>query len=631
MVKNLVPLWGLILSSSLSCLAQTDTTLVRKLTTLAHSYVNSNVDSLKYFSDKSLELSISLNDLTGISESHANLGDYYWLNGDYGKALDEFEISKRVAEQIPNQRLASDATSGIAIIYQNLGLYAKAIEFQIQLIKIAEKKNDTNGLSRSYSNLGVAYKENGMYIEALIAYRNSIPFSTQINKVANIAGAYANIGETLMLQNKFDSALLYLRKGLHLFDSLKIDRGKIICFNTIGDLFLSTGNLDSAFKYRSNAYVMSGLSSLLEHKTDALTGMGDISRSRKNYSDAIGYYSQGIQIARERHMNNYLPALYLGMANSLEATQKFEESLQYLNHYVNLRDSLFNAESIKQISNLKIGYDVEKKEASIALLEKNAKIQELNRDIIIICGSGVFFFFVLIFRRQRLINKKEKELLKAGFEKKLLEVSALVLRAQLNPHFIFNSMNSINSYIQKSEIKEASDFLTKFAKLMRMILENSQNTEISFEEDLNLLTLYLEIEKKRSEGMFDFLIEVAEELDVKKIKIPTLLAQPFVENSIWHAFVRDKPGNLVKVVYTLEKGMVVCRVIDNGQGRKNSAHELSANLQRRSFGINISKERLKILTNDPDQSFIDIEDFEDEKGVGNGTQVTIKIPLESRN
>jgi len=623
---------SVILLPSINCVSQEkhdlqDTSLVKKFNSKAQSFVNNNLDSLKYYATKALTIAEHINDLKGASEASASMGDFYWLKGDLAKALEEFEISKNLAEKINNERLIAGALSGIAIIHRNLGNYTKAIELQIQLISLNEKSNNRRGSGLNYNLLGVAYKNNKMYGEALDAYKHAFSLLQKYGTPKDIPGVYANLGIVFMELKKYDSSLVFLKKALKLSDSLKIDRLKIVSLNSIGDLFSATGNQDSAFNYRKKAYQMSERLRMPVYKIDALTGMGNISKSRKNYRDAIDYYLNAIQIAKKSHLTSSLPRAYLGIAQAFAESGQLEKSNHYFKNYIDLTDSLFNTESIRKISDLRISHDVEKKEASIALLQKDAKIQELTRNIIVVIGTSLVLFLGLRFRRQQLINRKEKIILKAGYEKRLLEVRAMALRSQLNPHFLFNSMNSINSYILNSDIKEASSFLTKFSKLMRMILDNSDKATISLEDDLKLLRLYLEIEQKRTKGMFEFSIEASNHLDVKTIEIPSLLAQPFVENSIWHAFEFDKPGNLIKVIYTSDGDSLICKVSDNGVGRKKAAQEKSLETEHRSFGLKIGNDRLKVLSTDSSKSYIEIEDIVDEHHDGIGTQVTIRIPL----
>ncbi|GHN03291.1 hypothetical protein WSM22_47800 [Cytophagales bacterium WSM2-2] len=606
-----------------------DTVEVRKLTRKAIALANSNSDSdsVKFYASKALAIAEIIDDQKGLADAHGSMGDFYWFIGDLAKALEGFEISKSIGEKIKNKKIIYDASSGIAIIHRNLGNFAKAAEIQIELIKTAEKGNDFYSAANSYSNLGVSYKSNRMFPEALEAYQHALALYEKIGDIESIPGTYINAGIVLMQQRKYDSALVSLRKGLRQFDSLKIGRGQIVGSNSLGDLFFSMGNLDSAFKYRNRAYNMSNQLSMPLYNAEALTGMGEISKSKGDYHKALKYFTEALQIAQKGRLNSSLPTVYLGIAKTYEASKQFEKATWYFSKYTSLKDSLFNAESIRQISNLRTSHDLERKEASITLLQKDNKIQQLTRNIVIIIAVGTLLLFFLRFRRQILINRKERVVIRAEYEKRLLEVQSKALRSQLNPHFIFNSLNSVNSYILKSNILQASEFLTKFSKLMRMILENSDKATVSLEEDMKLLKLYLEIEQTRTKGMFQFSIEASDQLDLRKIEIPSLLAQPFVENSIWHAFKMDKPGNMIRVNYTSDNGSLICSVSDNGVGRRKSSQGKTADPERRSFGLHIGNERLKVLSSDSNKSYIAIEDQVDEKNEGIGTTVTIRIPL----
>jgi ligand-binding sensor domain-containing protein len=217
-------------------------------------------------------------------------------------------------------------------------------------------------------------------------------------------------------------------------------------------------------------------------------------------------------------------------------------------------------------------------------------------------------------------NKLKNIRLESSLRQRVVESEMATLRSQMNPHFIFNTLNSINSYIIENKKDEASDYLTAFSRLMRTILENSQKPTIVLKDELSALRLYLELESKRLEGSFDYTFEIDGGVDYST-KVPSLIIQPFVENAIWHGLRSKKRDGFIRIkVQNYSEGLKIF-VEDNGIGMANSWKTESPK-ERKSFGIVATRQRL--FLNDP-KSKIEIEDLDGAVHGSNGTRVTIYL------
>ncbi len=201
-------------------------------------------------------------------------------------------------------------------------------------------------------------------------------------------------------------------------------------------------------------------------------------------------------------------------------------------------------------------------------------------------GSGIVLVSIIGFI---LYRRKEQ----AQFKTKVADTELKALKAQMNPHFIFNSLNSISDFIVKNDTVSATNYLTKFAKLMRQTLESSEKQEILLKEDLELLKTYLDIESRRLNNRFTYEIIVDDEIDIENVLVPPLILQPFIENSIWHGISKlDKKGHIA-IEYKRDNHMILCAVEDNGVGRKRTEnYKLKKNP---SLGIKITKNRIEII------------------------------------
>ena len=247
--------------------------------------------------------------------------------------------------------------------------------------------------------------------------------------------------------------------------------------------------------------------------------------------------------------------------------------------------------------------------------------------VILVVTISVYWFY-----RNRINQLRKKEKLKSDYEKKLANVEMTALLAQMNPHFLFNSLNSIDSYIIRNESKKASEYLNNFARLMRLILQNSRSNYISLKDELEALELYLQMESLRFRDKFSFSITVDKNVDSNSIVIPPMLIQPYVENAIWHGLMHKTNGEHRKVELYVEKAddNLVCIIKDNGIGRKRAAQlkEQKPTRHKRSMGMQITRDRLEIINKLYNiNATVEISDLEDKEGKALGTKVELSIPV----
>lgn len=233
--------------------------------------------------------------------------------------------------------------------------------------------------------------------------------------------------------------------------------------------------------------------------------------------------------------------------------------------------------------------------------------------------SIVGIMYYLFTRRVRAINRKAQEAL--ALQRQMNELENKALRAQMNPHFLFNTLNSINHYILNNDTKEASHYLTRFSKLVRLVLDNSRREYISLEKELEALSIYLELEMMRRNNEFDYSITVRPEVDASSFIVPPLILQPFVENAIWHGLSTISKDGFIEIIAAAFGDDGVCITIeDNGIGYKAPAAETKKG--HSSFGMAGTRDRLTLMHPKNDYR---IDTLHDEKGTPNGTRVSVYI------
>lgn len=243
----------------------------------------------------------------------------------------------------------------------------------------------------------------------------------------------------------------------------------------------------------------------------------------------------------------------------------------------------------------------------------------------VVLSAVVFSVFIFLLYLIRIRRIRRNESMKARMNEQILELRMEAMRSQMNPHFIFNSLNSINRYIIKNDPKTSSLYLTRFASLMRMVLDNSRHKTISLEREIETLRLYLELEAFRFDQRFNWTIEIDPELDASAIRIPPLIVQPYAENAIWHGIMHaGRQGRLVIRFYKQDHLLVV-EITDNGVGRAKSAElQVGEKQGKTSHGQEITRERIS-LTNREYLKDTEIVDLYDENGEAAGTRVLLYI------
>ena len=232
-------------------------------------------------------------------------------------------------------------------------------------------------------------------------------------------------------------------------------------------------------------------------------------------------------------------------------------------------------------------------------------------------------------QEQLKLQKLESERSKAELRQQAAELEMQALRAQMNPHFIFNSLNSINRFILQNNKTLASEYLTKFSKLVRMILQNSQAPLIPLESELESLQLYLELETVRFDHHFEFKINIHDDLDISSVKVPPLIIQPYTENAIWHGLMHKEEKGHLSIDIEQSNDELLLKITDDGIGRKEAAILAAKSTTRhKSMGLKITADRIAMLQRlDRNESTVTINDLVHADGSAAGTEVVIKMPL----
>lgn len=329
-----------------------------------------------------------------------------------------------------------------------------------------------------------------------------------------------------------------------------------------------------------------------------------------------------------------------------KSKKDFSRALPALEIYEFKKDSIIQARNETNLSSLQARLEADIKAKEVESLTQQAQLQSyqlsqqrylllaLGLLVLLIVGGGIFLYRQRQLKQQQLITEIElTELRKRLDVEKQYRASELkALRSQMNPHFVFNALNSIQEYIVLNEKKLAGKYLGKFADLMRIYLNHSQLKSVSIQEEVEALALYLELEKLRFEESLTYEIKVDPAIDTHLISIPTLLIQPYVENALKHGLLHKRGDRILSVSFETDQqqSIVICSITDNGIGRTQSAeiNKMRAT-SHKSFATEATKTRLELLNyNNANPVGEQVIDLYDEDGLAIGTKAILKIPVQ---
>ncbi|WP_160129678.1 tetratricopeptide repeat-containing sensor histidine kinase [Kordia antarctica] len=567
--------------------------------------LKSDFKKAKIYSAELLLLGQNLKNDTVIAQAYAGYSGIYATQmladstAIYGeKAL---EISKRL--QLDDLTWKITVTLGGAFF--NDENFEPALSYFLEVIPLLEKKKDIRNLALVYNNIGSSYSALKDSEKSISAHKKSIAYAEQANYLHVELVNYSGLGHVYSDIDDYETSNINYLKTLELLEKLNIPSIKADVFSNL-----------------TNNYYK----------------QGDFAKAIAQGEKAIAYTKENAFEKKEMETYNYMYQIHRDLGNSKKA-------LEYLELFNGLKEKLAENEEAQVIKDLDAKYKVNQLKNDRELLEKKLEISNLTsqRNSYLLIFSVIALFLLIaaaLLYYSRMKVKKKEELLalelqetqkRLTLEKQYRKSEIKTLRSQMNPHFIFNALNSIQDYIIQNEQKLARTYLVKFSRLIRMYLEHSQQDSVSLMEELTALELYLELEKARFEDSFTYEIESADITNAETIQLPSFLVQPYVENAIKHGLLHRKENKQLHISFELDATgkFLLCTIKDNGIGREASAEINSRKLFKpKSFSSEANDKRIELLNKTRNHPIeLQINDILSVDKEVVGTIVCIKIPL----
>ncbi|MEO8770472.1 MAG: histidine kinase [Ferruginibacter sp.] len=594
-----------------------DTIRLHALNDISYSYYQLNPTEGLKFAEEAIILAKKLNNGLLLLEAYYNKGINYQAKSDYGNSLEMFRQAEAVFGNNTDKSKLFAIRNSMAVDYMDMSNYPEALKIYFENLALAEKLKKKLGIGTSCQNISIVYRYLKNNKKSLEFQFRAISMFRDLGRNRSLADAYSSLGNTYDNIDKVDSALFFYKQSVEISEKYDYPKGVAGALTNMGIVYIKTRDYSKALDclnkalaiytemddQNNMAIIFSNMGEVIYKAPDSILKKINIAPANKSKT-AIDYYKKSLQLSENTEDIASQVDEWESLSKIYKDQKNYEQSLIAYEKFIVLKDSIINDEKKQAITKIEMQFEFTKQEDSLKAEHEKKEIisraeiarQETVKESIvagslILLAAGIAGF--IFYKRNRDIRQQHKD---AELKNEITETNMKVMRLQMNPHFIFNSLNSIGDYIIKNKPGEADAYLAKFAKVMRMTLENSEKKEITLADDLLMLELYMQLEAKRLNDKFSYKINIGPGVDTENILVPPMIFQPFVENSIWHGIAKKEGKGHIDISISGINGMLHCVIEDDGVGRQQpSTTQPNEQAKNASLGMKITKARIEIL------------------------------------
>lgn len=556
------------------------------LLTLAYNYMALGKKALVVETElKAFHLAGEIERIDLQSFAASSLSQFFTKMNDKSSALIYASKAMMLSKIDKNPLSSGHAYMAMANYINNFGQKQSACGYFQRALKYFIAANQLFGTCKCYMHLGSYYIDINDLDSAKTCYLNALKLAKQSNHIMTQSAIYSIIAHIYQLDNKMERALVFQRKALKLRKEY--------------------GNLP-----------LTGSS---------LSNIGTVYTNIGNYPKALEYFHAGLKIAKLVGHTDYIKYNYQHIYELYISSKNYKKALEYNLLLSAINDTILQNDARQKFAEINYIHEVGQKQNAIGLLSKENEMQNLRlkqtRVTIYVLGAIILLFLIIVV----LLDIKAK----LNARHRQMDIEQKLLRSQMNPHFIFNALVAIQSFIYKKESGEAAKYLSSFARLIRLVLSNSREEFVTLKCEIETLSNYLLLQKLRFENKFDYTMVVDPRLDSELIYVPPMLAQPFVENAIEHGiFGMEAQGHIVIIIRKKDNSILI-EVNDNGIGRKKGTElRKKSDKTHESLALRITEERISSLNRKySSRTSLHITDILNDKKEQAGTSVLLTIPL----
>ncbi len=603
-----------------------------------HSLI-SEFETADFYLKYSLRIAKKLESKESIAKSYLYTSKNFMLSNQKDSALNAINIALQNARRTSNKSILAECFNYQAEIYNYFDQVELSVAKNIIALQLAMEVNDYHKIAKYSREIGQSQRSINNLDDAEYYFKQSLDYSLKISDDRQHALALSDLGTISFAKKNYSTAIIRNEAAIDILDNLHDLKGLGNSHNNLGLIYQAKGDFNKAANNFNQALIYFESIGDKERIATVFHNVGAVFLAQKKYNNALNYLEKSIDIRKQFGSKSQIYHTYRTISHVYREIGQKDKSLEYLTMYIDYMDSNSSLQTATKIAELSELYRAEQRDRLITSQSDSIQKQRQEKSIastkleniqlrnkfqmyiilgflVIVILAGVIIFFRW---NQTKLLQQQKE----------AEMSQTLLRAQMNPHFVFNAMSVIQSYIYENDTVNSSKFLVNFSRLMRLILENSSKEEIPIETEEEILRKYLETQKLRFESRFEYTIEIDPLLSFEGAMIPPMITQPFIENSIEHGQLHTIEGGFIHVTFAKSNNMLEVSIEDNGVGRKSSEKNKKGK-EHNSMAMQITSERIKNLNKKHrSDGYVLIEDYN--KILETGTKVLISLPYRIDN
>lgn len=573
---------------------------------------------------------ISINEAMGNNSSNAsaflNLGNVYADMSDYPTSIEHYEKALKIYTERDNQAGITKCLNNLGTVCSEQGNKPKALAYYYQAKSLYEKENDSVGISLALNNVASVFRYQGNYDKALDLYQESLALQQRSNRKYNVVRLKVNIGTVYHYKHDLETALQYYQEALELGQEIGDLDNVSSALNGMGDVYFDLDDPGLARNHYQRSVAINLKIDDQHSLSNSYLGIAETYVAEGNYSQALAYTLKSTKITDESEVliqqsdaQSLLFRIYKAMGAHKKALQSHEL-------FKTLEDSLLNKQNIEKMAQLEYEYKYKSELESannrevklsrtvhsttedLEKSQRNAFVAIIVILLLSLVSGGIIFYQKL--RNARAINQN-------------ILIEQKLLRSQMTPHFIFNSLAILQGMILNKEEQNSISYLAKFSKLLRTVLENSRHKTVSLHKELAAIKSYVDLQNFSISPPIEFDLKIDPEILETPFKIPPMLIQPFIENALEHGFRNKKYDKRIELSLAFTAQKLVCLISDNGVGL--TADQAESRKDKKSLATTITSERLAMLS-----KYFEVQgtvQVVDRASLGEqGTLVTLVIP-----
>lgn len=612
---------------------------VESLLDSVDTYKETNAVKAYDFVERALELIIQNNNKESEIRAYNLLGDINLYSEQFDLSVENYFKAINLAKSINNSDLAYSSNKNIGLAFKLNGDYDKALYYFNSFLGTISKSSLQDDIIFTKLQIAETYELKGEYSLAEQTYLDVLEIEKERNNTGGIIFIQDKLANISLLQNNAPGAIQYYEESEKLAAQSSDKRSLSNTLRQKGRAYKKQDKPEEELMARQQSLDINEELEDIEAQSEDLLEIGKIYVEQKQEAKAIPVLQKSVSLSEQtQNIDQKKEALY-SLSKAYERSD-VNKALETYKEYLKLNDSINKIREEELLSRLEMATSLNRKQQRIDLLEKDKELndktiellfqeQELKDQAIRTQRITIISLIIILL----ILSVSSVFILRSGRQKRLANqlLALKSLRSQMNPHFIFNALNSVNNYIAKKDELSANRYLSDFAFLMRSVMENSKHDFIPLTDEIKIIELYIKLEHERFKEKFDYTFIVDEDINTESFLIPPMLIQPYIENAVWHGLrYKEEKGKLDVELNQFDKHLEIT-IKDDGIGREKSQELKTKNQQQNnSTGLKNIENRLRII-NEVHHLGIKVEVSDLIPETKTGTFIKITVPMQNEN